>query len=83
MTLPGGGIVPGPEVEHANAAGVSPAGARRGSRESPVGEGHGVGSMRSVRSFAFASRDRSWRAGSTSAPPDARTEVWSNTVWLT
>lgn len=31
VTLPGGGMVPGPEVEHANASGVSPGAAKGGS----------------------------------------------------
>ena len=55
--LPGGGMVPGPEVEHANASGVSPAGARGGS-SGKMGrrKASAMGSMRSVRSFAFASR---------------------------
>ena len=81
--LSGGGIVPGPEVEHANASGVSPAAAKGGSA-GKIGRLRAMAqrSMRSVRSFALASRQviaGRFHFRSTSA----RIEVWSKTVWLT
>ena len=81
--VPGGGIVPGPVVEHANASGVLPAAAKGGSA-GKIGRLRAMAlrSTRSVRSFAFASRyviAGRFHFRSTSAS----IEVWSNTVWLT
>lgn len=57
VMLSGGGIVPGPDVEHANASGVLPAAAKGGSA-GKIGRFRAMAwrSMRWVRSLAFASR---------------------------
>ena len=83
MTLSGGGIVPGPDIEHANASGVLPAAANGGSA-GKIGRLRAIAwrSMRWMRSLAFASRyviAGRFHFRSTSAS----IEVWSNTLWLT